>query len=122
MLRKMRPDAANWRVDVANVVVIKGLIANQDPTKRQLFQASLSIEDINSGVPGQLWWHTVGPDDTVHKDDHFATAELNFGTAAEWLPSWTPTTHLVLGRIQALQDLAEQGVANKFSNAMAYRL
>jgi len=122
VLRKLRSDAANWKVDVANLVVTEGLIANKDTTKPQLIQVSLSIDDINSGAPAQLQWHNVGPDGNVHEEESFATAELYFGTAAEWLSSWTPTTHLVLGRIQALQDLAERGVANKFSNAMAYRL
>lgn len=122
MLSKMRSDAANWRVNVANLVVTEGLIANQDTTKRQLIRVTLSINDINSGAPGQLQWHNVGPNGIVHEEEPFATAQLYFGTAAEWLSSWTPARHLVLGRIQALQDLAERGVANKFSNAMAYRL
>jgi len=122
VLQKMRPDAAHVRVNLANLVVTEGLIANQDTTKPQLIQVSLSIDNINSGVPGKLVWHNVASNGTINDDEPFATAELYFGTADEWLSSWTPATHLVLGRIEALQSLADRGVANKFSKAMAYRL
>lgn len=104
-------------------MVTKGLIVNQDTKKPLLIQVSLTVDDVDSLVPGQLQWHNAGPDGEVSdKDETIATAELPFGKATQWLSSWTSVTHLVLGRIQALQDLAEQGIANKFSNTMAYRL
>ncbi|AEO66245.1 polyketide synthase [Thermothielavioides terrestris NRRL 8126] len=124
LLKKMRPDAADWRANVVDLVVTEGLIANQDTTKPQLIQVSLTIDDSGSGAPtGRLEWHNAGQDGHVSSEEPpFATAALTFGTAAEWLTSWIPYKHLVLGRIQALRELAERGVANKFSSAMAYRL
>jgi acyl carrier protein len=55
-------------------------------------------------------------------DDPFASANIYYGDAADWLASWAPMAHLVQGRIEALEQLAREGTANRFSRSMAYRL
>ena len=52
----------------------------------------------------------------------FATASLLYDTATAWLTSWIPVTHLIQGRIQDLERLADAGLANRLSNSMAYQL
>lgn len=52
----------------------------------------------------------------------FATANIFYGNSNQWLDSWIPVTHLVQGRIEALERLAAEGVANRFSRTMAYTL
>ncbi|KAH6629936.1 putative polyketide synthase, partial [Chaetomium sp. MPI-SDFR-AT-0129] len=108
-------------MNIANLEVLKGLVARKSTTTPQLIRVSLSTADINTGV-AQLHWHNVN-DDTGASEEPFASATLYFADdATPWLRSWAPLTHLVQGRIDALKQLAADGVANRFSHAMAYRL
>ena len=87
----------------------------------QLIQVSAHTKDIHANSPVQLLWHNVLPSGAV-ADDPFASAVIEYGNAAACLASWTPMTHLVQGRIEELERLAEQGVVNKLSHNMAYSL
>ena len=104
---------------VANLEVLKGLIAQKSTKTPQLIQVSAATADIHSGTV-DLKWHNVHSNGTV--DHPFASANIYYGDATEWLTSWVPSAHLVRGRIQTLERLAEEGTANKFSRNMAYRL
>ena len=106
-------------MNLAKLDVLKGLVAQKNTNTPQLIQVSASTADIHSGTV-DLKWHNVHPDGTV--DDPFASANIYYGDAAEWLRSWVPNAHLVHGRIEKLERLAEEGIANRFSNKMAYRL
>ena len=99
--------------------VTKGLVANNSTDTPQLIQVSVETADIHSNT-AELKWYNVHPNGTV--DETFATATLFYGDAAEWLASWGPTTHLIQGRIQDLERLAQSGVANRFTHNMAYLL
>lgn len=106
-------------MNIANLEVLKGLVAHKDTKIPQLIQVSAETEDVHSGIV-DLKWHNVQPDGTV--DDPFASATIYYGDASEWLVSWAPVAHLVQGRMESLERLAEEGKANKFSHDMAYRL
>jgi len=106
-------------MNMVNLEVLKGLVAQKDTKTPQLIQVSAATADIHSGSV-DLKWHNVRSNGTI--GDPFASANICYGDAAEWLASWVPTTHLVQGRIQALERLAEEGIANKLSHSMAYRL
>jgi iterative type I PKS product template protein len=106
-------------MNVANLEVLEGLVAQKSTKTPQLIQVSAATADIHSAIV-DLKWHNVRSNGTV--DDPFASANIYYGDAAEWLTSWVPTTHLVQGRIQTLERLAEEGTANRFSHSMAYRL
>lgn len=106
-------------MNVANLEVLKGLVANKNTKKPQLIQVSIATEDIYSGV-ADLQWHNVQPDGAV--DEPFASANIYYGNAAEWLSAWSPMGHLIQSRIETLERMAEEGSANKFSHNMAYSL
>lgn len=106
-------------MNAANLEVLKGLVAQKSPKTHQLIQVSAVTADIHSGTV-DLKWHTVHSNGTV--DDPFASANIYYGDPDEWLTSWVPSTHLVQGRIQTLERLAEEGTANRISHSMAYRL
>lgn len=65
-------------------------------------------------------WQNVHDDGSA--SDPFATCQISYGDAKEWLSSWSPLTHLVQGRIESLERQAMEGVANRFSHSMAYTL
>ena len=106
-------------MNIVNLVVVKGLVAQKSPKTPQLIRVSASTTDIKSGVV-DLAWHNVHSDGTV--DDAFATANIYYGDAADWLSSWVPISHLIQGRIQALELLTKEGTATRFSHNMAYNL
>lgn len=106
-------------MNIANLVVTKGLIAQNNNKTPQLIRVTAATADVHSGVI-DLTWQNVDDDDNVHEP--FATANVVYGDASEWLSSWTSIAHLIHGRIEALERLAAEGKANRFSRNMAYTL
>ncbi|KAL4995984.1 hypothetical protein BDV10DRAFT_202678 [Aspergillus recurvatus] len=106
-------------MNMTDLEVVKGLVAHKNTSQPQLFQVAATTADIHSGMV-ELEWRNVHADGTV--DDPFASARIYYGNAEEWLASWRPAVHLIQGRIQALEGLAEEGIANRFSHRMAYTL
>lgn len=104
---------------MANLEVSKGLVAQKNTKVPQYIQVSLTTADIHSGV-AVLKWYNVQNNGTIAEP--FATANLFFGSSNQWLDSWIPVTHLIQGRIETLEKLAAEGVANRFSRTMAYTL
>jgi monodictyphenone polyketide synthase len=105
-------------MNIANLEVLKGLVAQENTKSPQLIQVSASTENIRSGQ-ADLKWHNVVNGSI---EEPFASATIYYEEASEWLASWRPATHLVQGRIHALERLAEDGVANRFTRRMAYGL
>ena len=100
------------------MVVTKGLVAQKDKSKPQIFQVSATA-DFALGIL-DLEWRNVHNDGQV--GDVFATANVEYGNADSWLRKWVRVAHLVEGRIEALEKMAQDGTANKLSRSMAYRL
>ncbi|KAL5316080.1 hypothetical protein ACEPPN_016957 [Leptodophora sp. 'Broadleaf-Isolate-01'] len=118
LLKNLRPQSKNTHMNVSNLEVLKGLIAKEGTTTPQLIQVSISTRDIDSGV-ADLTWHNVTNGEV---EEHFASANIYFGKAEAALASWVPMAHFVQGRIETLEHLAEEGIANKLSHNMAYLL
>lgn len=106
-------------MNIANLEVQKGLVAQSDTKTPQLIQVSATTTDINSGIV-DLEWYNVAEDGQINEP--FATANIYYGDSNEWLESWKPIKHLVEGRIDSLEKMAEEGTANRFSHSMAYTL
>ncbi|KAJ0107113.1 polyketide [Diaporthe amygdali] len=119
LYKKIRPDAGKVDMDVRGLNVLKGLVSQKYIKTPQLVRVSAEITDIDSGV-AQLKWYNVTPTGDV--EDPFASAELRFGQAKAWLDSWSPMTHLIQSRIEALEQMSVRGEATRFSHNMAYRL
>ncbi|KAL3451986.1 hypothetical protein BJX65DRAFT_203745 [Aspergillus insuetus] len=106
-------------MNMTNLVVLRGLVAQKNTKKPQYIRVTISTADINTNV-AELTWQNVLNDGTA--DEPFASANIYYGDSSEWLKSWIPSTHLVQGRIDALESLAEKGIANRFNHNMAYLL
>ncbi|KAK4990348.1 hypothetical protein LTR66_006820 [Elasticomyces elasticus] len=115
-LCKMLRPGKRVDMNMCNLEVSKGLIAQNDSKTPQLIQISATTADIEQGVV-DLKWHTIDSNGIV--SEPFATANIIYGDSREWLASWRPMTHLIEGRIKTLEHLA---VANRFSGNMAYKL
>ncbi|KAI1159633.1 hypothetical protein F5B18DRAFT_576973 [Nemania serpens] len=118
-LQKKLIPGSEFAMDVSNLEVVKGLVAQKNTKVPQMIQVTISTKDMTSGI-AHLTWQNV--DSAGNPEEAFATADLYFGDRKEWLNSWVPQAHLIKGRIEALETLASQGVANRLSHTMAYRL
>ena len=105
-------------MNIADLVVTKGLVAQSKKDTPQLIRITAATTDSRCS-PVDLTWHNVDHDGTITE---FATASLHFADPAGWVTSWAPLTHLIQGRIKALEELAAEGKANRFSRNMAYTL
>jgi monodictyphenone polyketide synthase len=119
LYKNLKPSTQQVHMNIANLEVLKGLVANNNPESHQLIRVSVSTANIDANT-ADLTWYNVLADGSV--DEPFASATLIYGNSDSWLESWIPVTHLVQGRIQDLQRLAESGIANRFTRNMAYRL
>ncbi|KAL3470932.1 hypothetical protein BJX99DRAFT_267158 [Aspergillus californicus] len=106
-------------MNMANLVVLRGLVAQKNTKKPQYIRVTISTTDINSGVADMIWQNVLTDGNA---DEPFASAQIHYGDSSEWLKAWIPNKHLVEGRIEALGRLAEEGTANRFSHNMAYLL
>lgn len=100
-------------------MVTKGLVANSNTSSPQLIRVTATTADTSSGTVG-LTWQNVANDGSA--SEPFATANILLGDASEWLTSWSPLTHLIQGRIEALDRMATEGKASRLSRNMAYTL
>lgn len=108
-------------MNVSNLVVAKGLIAQKNTKKPQRIQVTATADLTENKV--DLKWHNVHDDGSLDEEETgFATANIFYGDSEAWLNDWARTEHLVLGRIEALARLAQEGMVNKVNRSMAYRL
>ncbi|GIZ46902.1 hypothetical protein CKM354_001000800 [Cercospora kikuchii] len=114
------PDAPAPDMDIAHLEVTKGLVANSNPNSKQLIQVEARTDDIRSRVVHLAWYNV--DNNEVLGDSPFAIADIIYGNAQDWLVSWLPLTHMIEGRIQTLEQLAQCGSANRLSRTMAYAL
>lgn len=107
-------------MNIANLVVTKGLVAQSNKKIPQIFRVTATTADVGSGVV-DLTWQNVDNDGQAHEP--FATANIYYQPdVSEWLLSWAPLAHLIQSRIEALEHLATQARASRFSRNMAYTL
>lgn len=106
-------------MNIINLHVTKGLVAQSDTKTPQLIRVIATTADIGSGIVDFTWQNV---DNDGNASEPFATAQIIYGEASEWLSSWLPMTHLVQGRIEALENMAAAGQANWLSRNMAYTL
>ena len=118
---KLYPNGKKPDINVTNLVVTKGLIAQKGSTTvPQLIQVTAETTDIDSGF-ADLSWQKVNRDGSV-EGEPFATAKIVYGRAEQWLANWGPMAHLVQHRIAELETLATRGRASRLSRNMAYTL
>lgn len=109
-------------MEVYNMSVREGIVAQKNTNVPQMIQVSISTPSIDSGV-AKLEWHNLTPDASALADEEpIVTAQIRYGSSSDSLVSWMPMAHLVQSRIDALQELAEKGIANQLSHSMAYLL
>jgi monodictyphenone polyketide synthase len=106
-------------MNLADLAVTKGLVANRNTDTPQIIRVTIATEDLASRT-ATLVWQTI--ENKSFASNTFATAKIIYGETTEWSKSWIPMAHLIQGRIHALDQLAIAGKANRFTRSMAYNL
>lgn len=103
-----------------NLHVAQGLIVRKNKAIPQQIEI-VATSDFKEKLAVKLEWFNVDPE-TGELDDGFASAEIEYGDNEAWLDQWSRHTHLVTSRIEVLDRLADEGVANRLSRDLAYTL
>lgn len=109
-------------MDIVDLEVKRGLVANSNADSKQLIQVSITTTDIATGRASMQWHNVTDSGQLADDGEPFATATLAYGDPNSWLDTWRPASHLVQGRIDELERLAASGAANRLSRDMAYLL
>lgn len=118
---QLRPGTKRVDMNVSNLVVTKGLIAQKNTKKPQRIQVTATADLTESKV--DLRWHNVHDDGSLDEEETgFANANVFYGDSNAWLNDWARTEHLVQGRIESLSRMAQEGTINKVNRSMAYKL
>jgi monodictyphenone polyketide synthase len=116
----IRPGSKCSGMNVRNFHVLEGLIVRKNRAVPQQIEI-IATADFNEKLSVQLEWFNVHSE-TGDTGDVFATGEVEFGANQIWLDEWSSRTHLVTSRIEALDSLADQGIANRLSRGLVYTL
>ncbi|RBR18739.1 uncharacterized protein FIESC28_05880 [Fusarium coffeatum] len=106
-------------LSIKNLQVVKGLVVHNNTAKSQFIRVVARTSDIESGV--SLGWYNIASIGSLESEP-FATATVVCHEAPATLQSWTSISHLIESRINTLEDMANRGLATRFSRNMAYTL
>ncbi|MCJ1307459.1 hypothetical protein MMC25_001105 [Agyrium rufum] len=118
LYKRLKPETSKVHMNMSNLEVSKGLVAQKNPNTPQLIQIS-AIADLALGF-AELRWFRVEADGQL--SEMFASAYIEYGDSSLWLAEWARSAHLVAGRIETLKRMAKEGAANKLSKNLTYRL
>ncbi|KAL5343924.1 hypothetical protein BJX70DRAFT_405163 [Aspergillus crustosus] len=108
-------------LNVGELEVLHATVAN--PAKNTAQPLYL---DAHLDLPSQrmsLAWFNVDPATGEKAAESYATGSVRFETNPEiWQTEWNRMTHLILGRIEALEHMAKEGKASQLSKPLAYAL
>ncbi|KAF9769443.1 hypothetical protein IL306_013160 [Fusarium sp. DS 682] len=119
MTRRLGAPTKSESLNIVNLQVTKGLVVQNDISRPQFIRVVARTSDIAGGI--SLEWHNIDSNG-LPEPDHFATATIVCHDAVECLQSWAPMSHLIESRINTLEDMANRGLATRFSRNMAYSL
>lgn len=107
-------------MNIKNLHVLQGLVVRNNKAIPQQIEI-VATADFKEKPAVKLQWYNIDPK-TGELDEGFASAELEYGDNEVWLAEWSKQTHLITSRIEVLERLADEGVANRLSRDLAYTL
>ncbi|KAE8417496.1 hypothetical protein BDV36DRAFT_309409 [Aspergillus pseudocaelatus] len=117
MYSRLKPGTQLLAMDFGRVRVFQGLIPRKDRSKPQYVRMCMQADSMCSSMPLSL--HRVLDDDT---SEELATGVVTCGDPRSWREEWAAYSHLLTSRIEALHQLADQGLASRVSKDLVYTL
>lgn len=107
-------------MNFGDVEVMHAQVANKTKGSTQMLalEAHLDLDTRSMS----LAWFNVSAETGERAAEHFASGLVRFEDAHAWRIEWNRVTHLVLGRIEALEHMAAKGKASRLSKRLAYTL
>ncbi|KAL4914719.1 hypothetical protein BDW62DRAFT_219898 [Aspergillus aurantiobrunneus] len=108
-------------LNVGELEVLHATVAN--PAKNSTQPLYLDAYLDQSTQQMSLAWFNVNPATGERASESYATGSVRFESNVEkWNSEWDRMTHLVLGRIEALERMAVERQASQLSKALSYAL
>lgn len=120
LYHKFAPRTTAVHMNFGDIEVLHAQVANKSVGKTQLLALKAHLDVATCSM--SLAWFNVNDETGEPVTDSFASGTVRFEDACTWRTEWDRITHLVLGRIEALEDMAIQGKASRLSKGMAYTL
>lgn len=120
LYKKLQPQVKEVHMNVCDLEVLHAQVASKVKGAWQPLALEANL-DLSTQYMS-LAWYDVSAETGERAAEHFATGAVRFEDPASWTAEWNRTTHLVLGRIEALQQLANENKANRISKRLAYTL
>ncbi|KAH8658384.1 putative polyketide synthase [Xylariales sp. PMI_506] len=120
LYKKLAPKAENMRMSLQDFEVLHAHIAKKAMNSVQLIslEAYLDIDKQEMA----LAWYDVDAKTRERAADYWASATVRWENPAIWSTEFGGIRHLIQGRIETLQQLANEGKASRLSKGMAYTL
>ncbi|KAL4756861.1 type I polyketide synthase [Aspergillus foveolatus] len=120
LYRRLVPQVKKVNMNVSDLEVLHAQVASKTKGCSQPIKLETHLDlDSNSM---SLAWFNVSAETGECSSENFASAVVRFEDPLSWKAEWDRVAHLVLGRIEALQQMAVEGKANQLSKNMAYTL
>ncbi|KAL2834295.1 hypothetical protein BDW59DRAFT_178759 [Aspergillus cavernicola] len=121
LYRRLVPGVDNVYMNVSEVEVLHATVANpaKNCTQPLFLDALLDLSKRRMA----LAWFNVDTKTGEIAAESYATGAVLFESNAEtWGTEWDRMTHLIIGRIEALERMALENQASQLSKALAYAL
>ncbi|KAL2866114.1 non-reducing polyketide synthase nscA [Aspergillus lucknowensis] len=120
LYRRLVPKTKDVHMNLSDVEVLHAQVASTTKGAVQPLVLKAHLDLDASAM--SLAWFTADAATGDCAPESFATAVVRFEDPASWTAEWARLSHLVLGRIEALEERAAQGKASKLSKPLAYAL
>ena len=111
----LRPEAESPCMNVADMEVVKPLIARPDG-KSQFLKLTVTA-NLSLGRADLVFSCRTDKSKVEH-----ATCKVHFGSGGAWMADWARSSYLIQSRIDSLKDAEQSGKASKIGRGLAYKL
>jgi asperthecin polyketide synthase len=120
LYRRLVPSVKDVHMNLSDVEVLHAQVALEKKGSVQPLVLKARLDLSTSSM--SLAWFNASAETGECAAESFATAVVRFEDPAAWTREWDRISHLVQGRIEALEQRAAEGKASKLSKPLAYAL
>ncbi|OGM51095.1 putative polyketide synthase [Aspergillus bombycis] len=115
---RLQPGTQLSTLKFGKVQLFQGLISRKDRSQPQYVRMRMQADRMCSSM--RLSLHRAL--DANSSEEELATGVVTCGDPRSWRDEWTAYSHLLTSRIEALHQLADQGLASRVSKDLVYTL
>ena len=118
MVQHLKPESSKINMDVCDMEVVKPLIAKKNPTDPQIIQMT-AVADLGKARATIRFAsvNALGKETVQH-----ATCTVKYEESERWLSEWAQIAYMVKGRINTLQKGVDNGISQRITRGLAYKL